>query len=69
MSEIYRLPQHMIYKQEQKINRPITVKLIHAIDKSKIFSKLKNLKTYNELNHKQPIYVSEHLPETFVTQK
>ena len=42
------------------------------MDKSKLFNKLKNLKKYNKLrnsNHKQPIYVTEHLPEAFVSQR
>ena len=41
------------------MNRLIIVKLVQAMDKSKIVSKVKNLKKSNELrksNHKQPIY-------------
>ena len=46
--DAHRLPQRPIIKHGRRITRPIIIKLANAIDKKKIMTNLKHLKTYNE---------------------
>ena len=77
--DIHRLPQRPLFKQGYQVCRSIIVILGSVFDKQLILSSCKNLKAYNGnlfhdgklTNGKQSrtIYVTEHLPKTFVNQK
>ena len=79
VTDIHRLSQRPLFKQGHQVCRPIIVKLSSVFDKQLILSSCKNLKAYNAnlfhdgklTNGKQgrTIYVTEHLPKTFVNQK
>ena len=79
VTDIHRLPQRPLFKQGHQVCRPIIVKLSSVFNKQLILSLCKNLKAYNAnlfhdgklTNGKQgrTIYVTEHLPKTFVNQK
>ena len=85
LMDAHRLPQRPIIKHGRRITRPIIIKLANAIDKKKIMTNLKHLKTYNEARRsvqdsnssinlanqsmKRSIYVTEHLPKAFYEQK
>ena len=45
--DCHRLPQWPVYRNQEKVIRPITIKLSNAKDKRYLFSQLKHLKTYN----------------------
>ena len=62
------LPQQPVYRNNCKVNRPIIVKLCNSNDKRLFFSKLKNLKQYNEsrkTRYLKPHYITDHLPKLF----
>ena len=66
--DCHRLTQSPIFKNNIKVNRPVIIKLAKEIDRRIIFSKLKNLKHYNEARksqNKRPHYITEHLPKQF----
>ena len=77
--DIHWLPQRPLFKQGHQVCRSIIVKLGSVFDKQLILLSCKNLKAYNAnlfhvgklTNGKQgrTIYVTEHLPKTFVNQK
>ena len=46
--DAHRLPQRPIVKHGRRITRTIIIKLANALDKKKIMTNLKRLKTYNE---------------------
>ena len=70
--DIHRLPQQPIFEKGIKVNRAIIVKLTNAIDKSTIFGNLKlpkDLDNAQKLKNKPFIYITDHLPRTFLQQK
>ena len=70
--DCHRLPQRPIFKNNIKVNRPVVIKLAKKIDRRIIFSKLKNLKYYNEARksqNKRPHYITEHLPKQFQVER
>ena len=72
--DLHRLPQHPLYRNNTKVNRPIIFKLASNYDKQLVMNSLKHLKVYNEakLNDNPDatkIYVSEHLPKPLYLQK
>ena len=77
--DIHRLSQRPLFKRGHQVRRPIIVKLNSVFDKQLLFSSCKNLKAYSAnlfhngklTNGKQSrtIYVTEHLPKTFINQK
>ena len=65
-TDYHRLPEQPISRNNHKVHRPIIIKLANSTDKKLIFTKLKNLKKYNEIRKsvdKKPHYVTEHLPK------
>ena len=46
--DAHRLPQRSIVKHGRRITRPIIIELANALDKKKIMTNLKHLKTHNE---------------------
>ena len=76
--DCHRLPQRPAFKQDQKITRPIIIKLTNAFDKSVIFNSASNLKKFNrqtseslatnDCNYKS-VYITEHLPQKLYHQK
>ena len=65
-------PQKPISRNNHKVHRPIIIKLANSTDKKLIFTKLKNLKKYNEIRksvNKKPHYVTEHLPKQFQQER
>ena len=48
LADYHRLPQTPVYKNGNRVNRPIILKLTNAADKRRIFNDVKNLKSYNE---------------------
>ena len=74
IADFHRLPQHPIYRDQKKVDRPIIIQLTTSTDKHKIMSSLKHLKSYNS-NRKtkslmaRPVYITEHLPKQFLEQK
>ena len=49
LADYHRLPQEPIFKNNHKVYRPIIDKLTNLTHKKLIFTKLKNLKKYNEI--------------------
>jgi len=45
--DVHRLPQRPVFKDSEKVDRPIIVKLSNAFDKSQVFSQFKKLKESN----------------------
>ena len=68
ISDIYRLPQHPIYKNGKKITRLVIIKLSRGLDKQSIFKAVKTLKNFNQ-NFNSKVYITEHLPAEFMKQK
>ena len=71
-SDVHRLPQHPLYKNGNRITRPIIVKLTNMWDKKTIYRSLRALKSVNEtrkLANKSVIFVSDHLPQELQDQK
>jgi len=48
LADIHRLPQNPVYKDSDKVDRPIIFKLTNAFDKYTISSRLKHLKAKKE---------------------
>ena len=72
VADLHRLPQKPVFRQGQKVTRPIIVKLVYANDKNYIYRQLRKLKSYNEtrkINSKSNIYITDHLPAAFLEQK
>ena len=74
LTDLHRLPQHPIYKDKVKINRPIIFKVASVFDKHTIMTRLKMLKDYNQRQQEScptapKVYVSEHLPKEMYEQK
>ena len=83
IADIHYLPQGPIYVDDKRKCRLIIVKLMCAMDKSKILRSAKNLKDYNSNRaasysdvdnltnrHKnRPAYITDHLPKEFLAQK
>ena len=76
--DYHRLPQCPIFKQGQKITRPIIIKLTNAFDKSVIFNSASNLKKYNQQlsvlsgtngRSRKSVYITEGLPQQLYHQK
>ena len=71
-ADYHRLPQRLLYKNRQKVDRPVIIKLTSAADKHEIFAHLRNLKSHNAarkvLNSKVQ-YVTQHLPKLFEERK
>ena len=77
--DCHRLPQRPIFKEGQKITRPIILKLANAFDKRFIFKAASKLKNYNmqdsghslSSNEKtnKSVYITEHLPHVLYQQK
>ena len=72
--DIHRLPQHPVYKNRIKVNRPIIIKFQNVMDKEKVTKSLTNLKHYNQQrkpteNEVPYVYVTDHLPKVFELQK
>ena len=67
-TDYHRLLQQPVYRNNCKVNRPIIVKLCNSNDKRLFFSKLKNLKQYNESRKTRDFkrhYITDHLPKLF----
>ena len=67
-ADYHRLPQRPVYKNRQKVDRPVIIKLTSAADKQEIFARLKNLIPYNEarlLTNSRSQYVTQHQPKLF----
>ena len=74
LTDLHRLPQHPIYKDKVKINRPIIFKVASVFDKHTIMTRLKMLKDYNQRQQEScptapKVYVSEHLPKEMHVQE
>lgn len=72
LSDRHRLPQHPLFRNGTRVNRPIIVKLSNIADKSAIFKALKNLKAYNDerVSRRAPVVcVTEHLPAEYQQQR
>ena len=72
IADIHRLPQTLQSRKGVWVNRPIIVKLSHAMDKKQFFSNLKRLKSFNTMRRtasKSTIFVTEHLPKVFLQKK
>ena len=72
LADYHRLPQQPIFRNNRKVHRPIIIKLTNSTDKRLSFTKLKNLKKYNEIKKsvdKQPHYITEHLPKQFQQER
>ena len=72
LADYHRLPQQPISRNNHEVHRPIIIKLANSTDKKLIFTKLKNLKKYNEIRKsvdKKPHYVTEHLPKQFQQER
>ena len=72
LADYHRLPQQPISRNNHKVHQPIIIKLANLTDKKLIFTKLKNLKKYNEKRKsvdKKPHYVTEHLPKQFQQER
>ena len=70
--DLHRLPQHPVFRNGEKINRPIIAKLRSAVEKHEILEALRNLRSYNEDRKARDaplVYVTEHLPVTFQEQR
>ena len=77
--DCHRLPQRPIFKEVQKVTRPIILKLANAFDKRLIFKAASKLKNYNmqdsghslSSNEKtsKSVYITEHLPHVLYQQK
>ena len=77
--DCHRLPQQPIFKQGQKVTKPIILKLANAFDKRLILKAVSKLKKYNmqDLGHSlstnektsKPVYITEHLPHLLYQQK
>ena len=77
--DCHRLPQRPIFKQRQKVTRPIIFKLANAFDKRFILKAASKLKKYNmqdsghsiSSNEKtsKSVYITEHLPHLVYQQK
>ena len=70
--DIHRLPQRPLSKQIKKLIRPITFKLSNILEKQKVLSACKFLKTFNDLRkveNIQSVCVTEQLPKLFQAQK
>ena len=77
--DCHRLPQRPIFKEGQKVTRPIILKLANAFDKRLIFKAASKLKNYNmqdsrhslSSNEKtsKSVYITEHLPHVLYQQK
>ena len=76
--DCHRFPRRSIFKQDQKITRPIIIKLTNAFDKSVIFNSASNLKKYNQQlsgssatngRNRKSVYITEHLPQQLYHQK
>ena len=75
--DCHHLPQRPIFKQGQKITRPIKIKLTNAFDKSVIFNSASNLKYNQQLSvssatngcSRKSVYITEHLPQQLYHQK
>ena len=52
LTDLHSLPQHPIYKDKVKINRPIIFKVASIFDKHTIMTRLKMLKDYNQRQQK-----------------
>ena len=73
------LPQRPIFKQGQKVTRPIILKLVNAFDKRLILKAASKLKKYNmqdsghslSSNEKtsKSVYITKHLPHLLYQQK
>jgi len=75
ISDIHRLPQHPVYKNNEKVNQPIIIKLTNQFNEQLFLKSLKNLKEYYNKNrlisnpHARKVYVTEHLPKSPQDQK
>ena len=77
--DCHRLRQRPIFKQGQKVTRPIILKLANAFDKRLILKTVSKLKKYNiqdsghslSSNEKtsKSVYITEHLPHLLYQQK
>jgi len=72
--DVHRLPQRPVFKDSEKVDRLIIVKLSNAFDKSQVFNQLKNLKEYNATQQRinpqsKRVYITEHLPAIFQQQR
>ena len=71
-TDYHRLFQQPVYRNNCKVNRPIIVKLCNSNDKRLFFSKLKNLKQYNESRKTRDFkrhYIIDHLPKLFQQER
>ena len=72
LTDYHRIPQQPVYRNNCKVNRPIIVKLCNSNDKRLFFSKLKNLKQYNDTRKTRdlkPHYITDHLPKLFQQER
>ena len=72
--DIHRLPQHPIYRNKVKVNRPIIIKLYNNEDKRWLLSHLRHLKEYNNERKRGndslgSVFVTDHLPKIYYDQK
>ena len=71
-ADYHRLPQRPLYKNRQKVDRPVIIQLTSVADKHEIFAHLRNLKSYNAarkvLNSKVQ-NVTQHLPKLFQEER
>ena len=74
MVDVHRLPQRPIYKNGNKINRPIICKLSSINDKQSIMKATNHLKEYNNAirsknSNNSSVYITDHLPKLYYQQK
>ena len=72
VANIHSLPQPPQSRKGVRVNRPIIVKLSHAMNKKQIFSNLKKLKSFSTMRrtaNKSTMFVTEHLSKVFLQQK
>ena len=77
--DCHRLPQRLIFKQGQRVTRPIILKLANVFNKRLILKATSKLKKYNmqESGHSlssnektsKSVYITEHLPHLLYQQK
>ena len=72
LADYCRLRQTPVYKNGNRVNWPIILKLTNAADKRRIFNNLKNLKSYNEKRKEMSqgtVYITEHLLKLFQEER
>ena len=64
--DCHRLPQRLVFRNREKVIKPIIIKLSNAMDQRFLFRQLKHLKTYSSarcLPKEKNVFITEHLAE------